>query len=103
MTSRTSAARPSQASPDDAYVGLPLWSGTGEPLGVVVGVELDRWGAPKHLRFVEPGSDVPRRAPLRVVRHVDEDGIHLAGPREGYHITRLRASDEMHHSDMRQG
>lgn len=71
------------------YVGLPLWSGTGELLGVVVGIDLDRWGRPKHLRFQEPGSTEPRRAPLRVVRRVDGDGIHLAGPREGYHITRL--------------
>lgn len=70
-------------------MGLQLWSGTGELLGTVVGIEQDRWGRPKHLRFVEPGGVEARRAPLRVVRRVEPDGIHLAGPREGYHITRL--------------
>lgn len=72
-------------------VGLRLFSGTGEWLGVVTGVQDDRWGRPKHLAFVERDGGEPRRVPLRVVRRVESDGIHLAGPREGYHITRLDA------------
>ena len=46
---------------------MRLLSGTGEELGVVVSVETDRWGHPKHLRFREPGTEDLRRAPLRFV------------------------------------
>lgn len=84
---RTDALTPGRLEAD--YVGLTLWSGTGERLGVVVHIENDRFGQPKHLTFLEPGATHARRVPLRVVRRVDEDGIHLAGPRQGYHITRL--------------
>ncbi|HEX2021598.1 MAG TPA: hypothetical protein VHH36_02735 [Candidatus Thermoplasmatota archaeon] len=70
-------------------MGLRLVSGTGEPLGVVDGVIRDRWGRPKHLSFREEGSGVARHVPLRVVRGVREGAVRLAGPREGYHITRL--------------
>lgn len=78
-----------EPSREPELVGLRLYSGTGELLGAVVGVVRDRYGRPKHLAFIEPGSAIERRAPLRVVRRVDDAGVHLAGPREGYHITRL--------------
>lgn len=70
-------------------MGLRLVSGTGEDLGDVCGIEEDRWGRPKHLRFLERGTGHERRVPLRVVRRVGAGEIRLAGPREGYHITRL--------------
>lgn len=73
----------------ETLVGLTLRSGTGEELGVVVDIEEDRWGRPKHLRFREPGSDELRRAPLRFIRSVHGGAVHMAGPREGYHIARL--------------
>lgn len=69
--------------------GLRLYSGTGEELGVVVGVEIGRWGEPKKLVFTEDGGATRRVVPLRFVRRVEEHGVTLAGPREGYHITRL--------------
>lgn len=70
-------------------VGHRLRSGTGEELGVVVGVENDRFGRPKKLAFVEEGSAEPRYVPLQFVRDVKEGEVTLAGPREGYHITRV--------------
>lgn len=75
---------------------MRIYSGTGEELGRVVGVEAGRDGHPKHLLFVEEDglAAYPRRVPLRVVRGVDAGGVRLAGPREGYHITRLHAPTE---------
>lgn len=69
--------------------GLRVVSGTGEELGFAVGVERDRFGEPKWITFVEEDGLPPRRVKLRFVRSVGADGIRLAGPREGYHITRL--------------
>lgn len=69
--------------------GMRLYSGTGEELGVVVGFESGRYGEPKKLVFTEDGGLTRRVVPLRFVRRVDGDRVTLAGPREGYHITRL--------------
>ncbi len=72
--------------------GARLLSGIGEDLGVVVGVQADRHGRPKWLAFVEdPASGhPPRLAPLRVVKRFANGVVHLKGPREGYHITRVQ-------------
>ena len=77
------------SSPPEDLEGLLVVSGTGEELGRVVGIETDRWGVPKRLRFLEEPSGALRLVPLRYVRDVQAGAIHLAGPREGYHITRL--------------
>jgi len=64
-------------------------SGTGEDLGEVVGVELDASGQPRKLAFRERAGDAPRFVPLRYVREARDGVVRLAGPREGYHITRV--------------
>jgi len=71
-------------------VGYRVLSGTGEELGHVLGVENDREGRPKKICFVEQAGDEPRYVPLRFVRDIRHGVITLAGPREGYHITRVR-------------
>lgn len=71
-------------------MGYRVLSGTGEELGHVLGVENDRDGRPKKLCFVEHDGDEPRFVPLRFVRDIQQGVIRLAGPREGYHITRVR-------------
>ena len=68
---------------------MRVWSGTGEDLGTVLGVERDRFGAPKWLAFLEAPDAPPRKVRLDFVRGVDAEGVRLRGPREGYHITRL--------------
>ena len=65
-----------------------MLSGTGEDLGLALGVVLDRHGHPKWLSFTEDGVHV-RKVQLRWVKRVGADGVRLAGPREGYHITRV--------------
>ena len=72
------------------FTGFPVLSGTGEDLGVALGVEHDRFGRPKWLSFQEEPGAAPRRVKLDFIRSVDEGEVRLAGPREGYHITRLR-------------
>ena len=69
--------------------GLLVVSGTGEILGRAVGIEPDRHGMPKWMTFLEDGSDEPRRVKLMFVRGIADGTIRLAGPREGYHITRI--------------
>lgn len=64
-------------------------SGTGEDLGIVVGVQLDAAGRPRKLAFRERTGDAPRFVPLRYVREAKDGVVRLAGPREGYHITRV--------------
>lgn len=71
--------------------GLRVVSGTGEDLGIALDVESDRFGRPKWVRFVEADGLPPRRVQLRYVRGVEEGVLRLAGPREGYHITRISA------------
>jgi hypothetical protein len=58
-----------------------------------VGVQADRYGRPKWLAFLEdPASDLPPRlAPLRFVKSYGDGVVRLKGPREGYHITRVRS------------
>lgn len=74
--------------------GLRVVSGTGEDLGRALGVEHDRHGHPKWLSFTEDGIHV-RKVQLRWIKGVGVEGIRLAGPREGYHITRvMRDPDE---------
>lgn len=68
--------------------GLRVLSGTGEDLGWAIGVERDRDGIPKWLTFTEDGVHA-RKVQLRFVRGVQAGVIRLAGPREGYHITRV--------------
>jgi hypothetical protein len=75
----------------DGLEGWRVLSGTGEDLGVVVGIEHDAFGRPKKLAFVESEGDEPRFVPLRFLREVRDGAVRLAGPREGYHITRVRA------------
>jgi hypothetical protein len=55
----------------------------------VIGVAHDREGHPKKLAFLERGATEPRYVPLRYVRGIDGGVVRLAGPREGYHITRV--------------
>lgn len=73
----------------DLVVGKRLYSGTGEDLGIVLGVERDRMGHPKWLKFLEGPGAPPRKVRLDFVRGIEDGAVHLAGPREGYHITRL--------------
>lgn len=68
--------------------GLRVLSGTGEDLGTALGVVHDRHGHPKWLAFTEDGIHT-RKVQLRWVRGVTTGTIRLAGPREGYHITRV--------------
>lgn len=70
-----------------------LVSGTGEELGTILGIERDRLGHPKWLTFIERGDVPPRKVRLDFVRDVSDGRVRLAGPREGYHITRVH-SDE---------
>lgn len=58
----------------------------------MLGVENDREGRPKKICFVEHEGDEPRYVPLRFVRDIRDGVIRLAGPREGYHITRVRGA-----------
>jgi hypothetical protein len=76
-----------------ALEGARLVSGTGEDLGVVVGVQADRHGHPKWIAFMEdPASHETRRlAPLKFVKSFEHGVVQLKGPREGYHITRVRS------------
>src|SRR5581483_12275748 len=50
--------------------GARLVSGTGEDLGVVVGVQSDRRGQPKWIAFQEDATseELPRLAPLKYVK-----------------------------------
>ena len=80
---------PSPFSDHATLIGHRILSGTGEELGVVVGVENDRFGRPKKLAFLEAGATVARFVPLRFVRGIEDGIVRLAGPREGYHITRV--------------
>ena len=73
----------------DGLIGHRILSGTGEDLGVVVGIEPDRFGRPKKLAFLEDGASAPRFVPLKFVRDIRDGVVKLAGPREGYHITRV--------------
>lgn len=57
---------------------------------MIVGVEADAFGMPKWLTFVETPGAPPRRVKLEFVRDVDAQRVRLAGPRQGYHITRLQ-------------
>lgn len=60
---------------------------------MILGIEHDRAGFPKWITFLErPGAPV-RKVRLDLVREVAEGRVRLAGPREGYHITRLYADD----------
>lgn len=80
---------PSPFSDHDTLIGHKILSGTGEELGVVTGVENDRFGRPKKLVFREAGESATRFVPLRFVRGIEHGVVRLAGPREGYHITRV--------------
>jgi hypothetical protein len=71
--------------------GARLVSGTGEALGVVIGIQSDRAGHPKWLVFAEAPGAAPRLAPLRFVKRFEPGVITLKGPREGYHIARVSA------------
>ena len=73
----------------DDLVGRTVYNGCGEPLGTVVEVIRDHKGRLR-LRVREPGP----LGPVRVVgtEHVagvDATGVHLKGPRQGYHIAPL--------------
>lgn len=68
---------------------MRLCSGSGEDLGVVLGVLYDREGHAKWLRFREADDAPERKVRLDYVRSIEDGRVRLAGPREGYHITRL--------------
>lgn len=71
-------------------MGYRVVSGTGEELGRVLGILNDREGRPKKVCFAERDGDEPRFVPLQFVRDIRDGIVRLAGPREGYHITRVR-------------
>ncbi|HET6403253.1 MAG TPA: PRC-barrel domain-containing protein, partial [Candidatus Thermoplasmatota archaeon] len=83
------ASEQAPTSASHEWEGLTLVSGTGEELGVILGVLCDRTGRPKWLRFLEADGAPERKVRLDVVRSVADGRVRLAGPREGYHITRL--------------
>jgi hypothetical protein len=56
---------------------------------VILGIALDRMGHPKWLRFSEAEGAPERKVRLDFVREIEGGQVRLAGPREGYHITRL--------------
>ena len=85
---------PPPSSASEKLQGLRLLSGIGEELGLVLGVEHDKFGHPKWLSFQEQGAAAPRRVRLDFVRGVTGDSVVLAGPREGYHITRVMRDPE---------
>jgi len=74
-----------------ALLGKLVISGTGEPIGRVVGMEVDETDRPFAVRVREhgPGDARFRVVELEHVHAVDGDRIRCKGPRQGYHITRL--------------
>ena len=94
VRARTSDAHVSASADACGLIGHRILSGTGEDIGVVVGVEPDRFGRPKKLAFLEEGAAAPRFVPLRFVRDIRDGVVKLAGPREGYHITKVGTSAE---------
>ncbi|HWG91661.1 MAG TPA: hypothetical protein VNZ52_12505 [Candidatus Thermoplasmatota archaeon] len=81
--------------PDDV-LQKPVYSGLGEEIGVVVGVEPYPSGfAHKlHVREADPiGTvEVVHTIDERFVKEVTTDRIRLKGPREGFHITRVTSA-----------
>lgn len=73
----------------DKLVGKRIVSGIGEAIGVVIRVQAGRDGGPRRLWVREDGSGRLREIDGRFVRSLEGDEIHLKGPREGYHITRI--------------
>lgn len=76
--------------PFEGIVGYRVVSGTGEDLGLVIGIDHDANGRPRKIAFLEQPGDEPRHVHLRFVRSIGEGVVVLAGPRDGYHITRVR-------------
>lgn len=60
---------------------------------MVQGVENDPAGLAKWLTFLETNDAPLRKVRLEYVRDVREGSVRLAGPREGYHITRLHQDE----------
>jgi len=56
-------------------------------------VQSDRRGQPKWIAFQEDATseELPRLAPLKYVKSFERGVVTLKGPREGYHITRVRS------------
>lgn len=54
-----------------------------------MGLVEDRDGRVRKIAFLEEDGGSPRYVPLRYIRTIHEGEIRLAGPREGYHITRV--------------
>jgi hypothetical protein len=77
---------------DQGILGHRVVSGTGEELGRVVGLVQDRDGRARKIAFLESDGSEPRYVPLRYIRSIRDGEIRLAGPREGYHITRVHGS-----------
>lgn len=71
----------------------PVYSGLGEEIGVVVGVEPYPSGYVHKLWVMEHGSPdgMPclRVVDERFVKEITSERIQLKGPREGFHITRV--------------
>lgn len=57
---------------------------------MIVGVQHDAEGNVRKIAFAERDGDEPRFVSLKFIRHVGDGTVRLAGPREGYHITRVR-------------
>lgn len=69
----------------------PVFSGLGEPIGVVVGVEPYPSGFAHKLWVLEEcpvGPSILHTIDEEFVRTVGPTRIDLKGPREGFHITR---------------
>lgn len=73
----------------DDLVGRTVYNGLGEPLGTVLEVARDHKGRLR-IRVREPGPLGPIRVVgVEHVAGVDAAGVHLKGPRQGYHIAPL--------------
>ena len=79
----------------DDLLSKPVYSGLGEEIGVVIGVEPYPSGFAHKLWVMERpalGEPVMRVVDERFVREVTPERIQLKGPREGFHITRVNGA-----------
>lgn len=78
----------------EELIQKPVYSGLGEEIGIVVGVEPYPSGFVHKLWVLEQasgGEPKLRVVDERFVREVTPDRVLLKGPREGFHITRVTA------------
>lgn len=72
----------------DELLNKPVWSGCGAPIGRVVGWTVDRARGEFALSVLDDGGRL-RVVEAEHVERADAEGIHLKGPRQGYHIAPL--------------